>query len=95
MPIPDVQPLEDAAKAKGLSILNKGLAVAKEEGTVAQGELIEAPSVVQALLEYATKEEMDLIVTGTRGVTGFKKIIMGSVSSGLTGHADCPVLVVR
>ena len=95
MPIPDVQPLEDAAKSKGLAILNKGIEVAKDAGVSAQGELIEAPSTVQALLEYSAREKVDLIVVGTRGTTGFKKFIMGSVSSGLAGHADCPVLVVR
>jgi len=95
MSMPDVQPLEDAAKARGMSILNKGLAVARECGADVDGELIEAPSIVQALVEYAAKEHADLIVTGTKGMTGFKKLIMGSVSSGLAGHADCPVLVVR
>ncbi len=94
-PLPDVQPLEDAAKSKGMSVLNMGLEVAKESGVSAVGELIEAPSTVQALVEYATKEKADLIVVGTRGTTGFKKLIMGSVSSGLSSHADCPVLVVR
>jgi len=95
MPMPDVQPLEEAAKAKGMSILNRGLALARECGADVEGELIEAPSIVQALVEYAAKEKVDLIVAGTRGMTGFKKLIMGSVSNGLAGHAECPVLVVR
>lgn len=95
MPLPDVQPLEDVAKSKGKSVLNRGIEVAKEEGVDAVGELIEAPSTVQALVEYAAKEKADLIVVGTRGTTGFKKLIMGSVSNGLASHAECPVLVVR
>lgn len=95
MPMPDIRPLEDAAKAKGMSVLNRGIDVAREAGVSAVGELIEASSTVQALVEYATKEKIDLIVVGTRGMTGFRKIIMGSVSNGLTSHADCPVLVVR
>ncbi len=95
MAIPDVQPLEDAAKARASSALDHGLRIAKEEGVSAVGELIEAPSIVQALLDYATEQKIDLIVTGTRGMTGFKKLIMGSVSSGLVSHAECPVLVVR
>lgn len=95
MPMPDVRPLEEASKAKALDILNKGLDIAKECGVAAQGKLIEAPSIVQALVEYSTKEGVDLIVAGTRGMTGLKKLVMGSVSSGLVGHAKCPVLVVR
>lgn len=95
MPMPDFQPLEDAAKAKALAVLNHGVELAKESGVDAVGELIEAPSIVQALVEFAAKEKADLIVAGTRGMTGFKKLIIGSVSSGLAGHAGCPVLVVR
>ena len=94
-PLPDVQPLEDAAKAKGTATLNRGLAVAGECGVDADGELIEAQSTVQALVEYAAREHADLIVAGTRGMTGFKKLIVGSVSDGLVNHAECPVLVVR
>jgi nucleotide-binding universal stress UspA family protein len=38
---------------------------------------------------------VDLVVAGTRGMTGLKKLVMGSVSNGLVSHAKCPVLVVR
>jgi len=68
--------------------LGKGL------GAKARGELIEAPSVPQASLELAAKEA-DLVVVGTRGMSGFKKIVIGSVSSGLLSHAERPVLLVR
>jgi nucleotide-binding universal stress UspA family protein len=95
MPMPDVTPLEDAARLKGRSILDRGIELAKDAGLSAAGELMEASSTVQALVEYAAREKVDLIVVGTRGTTGFKKLIMGSVSSGLASHADCPVLVVR
>jgi len=36
-----------------------------------------------------------LIVTGTRGLTGFKKLLVGRVSSGALNHAHCSVLRVR
>ena len=95
MPIPDYKMLEDAKKAASKEILSKGLQLAAHEGAAATGELIEAPSVVEALVEFAAKKEADLIVTGTRGMTGFKKLILGSVSSGLVNHAHCPVLIAR
>lgn len=47
------------------------------------------------LVEYAEKENIDLIVVGTRGTSGFKRLLVGSVASGVIKHAHCPVLVVR
>ena len=52
-------------------------------------------SVVEAIVNLAESRGVDLIVIGTRGRTGFKKLLMGSVSSGVMNHAQCPVLVVR
>jgi nucleotide-binding universal stress UspA family protein len=52
-------------------------------------------SVVETIIGHAEKEHADLIVVGTRGLGGFKKMIIGSVSSGIISHAACPVLVVR
>ncbi|HVF00159.1 MAG TPA: universal stress protein [Rubrobacteraceae bacterium] len=36
-----------------------------------------------------------LIVIGSRGVTGMRRALMGSVSDSVVRHAHCPVLVVR
>ena len=59
-------------------------------------EVITTPiSVVSAILEYAGKRNIDLIVVGTRGITGFKRMLLGSVASGVVTYAHCSVLVVR
>jgi len=52
-------------------------------------------SVVEAIVNLAESRSVDLIVIGTRGRTGFRRLLMGSVSSGVVNHARCPVLVVR
>jgi nucleotide-binding universal stress UspA family protein len=36
----------------------------------------------------------DMIVVGTRGAGGFARLLMGSVSTHLTYHATCPVVVI-
>ena len=95
MPIPDFTDLESAAEEGGRATLAKGLEVASKAGVKAKGELMESPSTVEAVVTFASQERADLLVVGTRGMTGFKKLLVGSVSSGVVGHASCPVLVVR
>jgi nucleotide-binding universal stress UspA family protein len=52
-------------------------------------------SIVGAIVEYAEHENIDLIVIGTRGRSGFKKLLLGSVASGVVTYATCPVMVVK
>lgn len=95
MPQVDIGAVEDSAKEKAKRVLEGGKQVAEEEGVKAIGELLEAASVVQTVVDFAAKENFDLIVMGTRGMTGFRKLVMGSVSNGVVSHAHCPVMVVR
>lgn len=48
-----------------------------------------------ALLEYAEKHEIDLIVLGTHGRTGLSRLLMGSVAEAIVRRAPCPVLTMR
>lgn len=52
-------------------------------------------SPVRGITEYASRSGTDLIVTGTRGIGGFKRLLLGSVASGVVTYAPCSVLVVR
>ena len=52
-------------------------------------------SIVSTILQYAEKNDVDLIVIGTKGITGFKRMLVGSVASGVVTYAYCPVLVIR
>jgi nucleotide-binding universal stress UspA family protein len=47
------------------------------------------------LLEFAEENGIDLIVMGTKGRTGFKKLLLGSVASSVSTYAHCPVLIVK
>jgi nucleotide-binding universal stress UspA family protein len=57
--------------------------------------LIRYTSVVKEIVEYAEKIKTDMIVIGSRGMTGFKKLLLGSVASGVVTYSHCPVLVVK
>ena len=62
-----------------------------------KSEIIEDPisKVGSAIVDYAERENVDLIVIGTRGRTGFKKMLLGSVASDVVTYSHCPVLVVK
>jgi nucleotide-binding universal stress UspA family protein len=49
----------------------------------------------EQLLGYAGDHKVDLVVMGRRGVGPIRGLLMGSVSSKVSGLADCPVLTVR
>jgi nucleotide-binding universal stress UspA family protein len=52
-------------------------------------------SVEGTIVEYAESHGADLIVIGTTGRSGFKKLLLGSVASGVVNYATCPVMVVK
>ncbi|MGH9979176.1 MAG: universal stress protein, partial [Nitrososphaeraceae archaeon] len=59
-------------------------------------EIIEgAKSVATTIMEYAESNDVNLIIIGNRGRTGFKKLLLGSVSSSIIKNAHCAVLVIR
>jgi nucleotide-binding universal stress UspA family protein len=57
--------------------------------------VVTATSIASAIVEYAKNKDVDLIVIGTRGRSGFKKLSLGSVASGVITNAACPVMVVK
>jgi acetoin utilization protein AcuB len=48
-----------------------------------------------AIARHAADHGYDLIVIGTHGRTGVKRVLLGSVAENVARHASCPVLVVR
>ncbi|MEO7313792.1 MAG: universal stress protein [Ginsengibacter sp.] len=49
---------------------------------------------VESILDFSEKEKMDLIIMGTTGASGLKKIFMGSVASGTIAKTTIPVLTI-
>ena len=69
---------------------------AMTNGVKISTEVVASPTaVVPAIVEYADKNKVDLIVVGTRGRSGFTKLLLGSVASGVVTYAGCPVMVVK
>lgn len=57
--------------------------------------LVRTGEAFEAIVDTAAKKKVDLIVMGSHGRTGLKRLLMGSVTSRVIGHAPCKVLVVQ
>jgi nucleotide-binding universal stress UspA family protein len=49
----------------------------------------------EVIIEIANGQQADLIVVGSRGLTGIKRFLLGSVSNKVSQHASCSVMIVR
>lgn len=71
------------------------LAQAKLNGLRARGfVLCGTGSIDRQILEAVRLEDIDMIVMGTSGRTGFSRLLAGSVASRVISRARCPVLVI-
>lgn len=52
-------------------------------------------SPAEQILDYSEKNDIDLVVMGTQGLTGIKRFLIGSVAENVIRHSKVPVLVVR
>ena len=74
--------------------VNDLLVVAKQEGVRVEGLVVEGRPY-EAIVEYAREKGVDLIVMGSHGRTGLERLLMGSVTERVVGHADCSVLIAK
>jgi nucleotide-binding universal stress UspA family protein len=55
----------------------------------------DVPSAADGIIDYAKEANVDLIIVGTKGMSGIERFLMGSVAVKVVSHAHCPVLAVR
>ena len=63
-------------------------------GVDVTGVAIESPAWL-GIIDHAEKVGADLIVMGTRGLTGIKHLALGSTAERVVRQAKCPVLTVK
>ena len=70
--------------------------------TEALGTVSNTPELVhrwghaaEEICRYAIDHAVDLIVMGSHGRSGFKRMLLGSISNAVANHAHCPVTIVR
>lgn len=81
-------------KKQGIELLNNLAQQATEAGIPTEFTQMSG-SPERSICEIAQTWEADLIIVGSRGLTGIKEMFLGSVSNYVTHHAACSVLIVR
>lgn len=75
-------------------LLQEAAAYGEERGISLQTEMLKGHPA-ESLMRYALDCKADLIVMGTRGMGGFKSLIIGSVAQKVVTYAKVPVVVVK
>ena len=79
----------------GTQVLQRAAFVAKQDGATNVEVILEHGNIASRLLEIASREGVDLIVLGSRGLGRIKEILLGSVSQKVVMMAHCPCLIVK
>ena len=85
----------DESEDKAIKELNKKKNLVKDKNIDITVEVIHNPSSVDGIISFAKKNNVDLVAIGSHGRKGFKKLVLGSVASGVATKSNCPVLIVK
>lgn len=88
--------VDRAAADLGERVACDGVRIAEQAGLHAKPVAVEATGPVwKTIVEIANRHDAATIVMGSRGLTGLRPLLLGSVSSAIVHHADRPTLVIR
>lgn len=91
----DSQGIDAAAESAAQERADSGAERARAAGLQAKGvALPRGTTIADTIMDEAADVSAQAIVLGTRGLTGVKSMMLGSVSHAVLHHADRPVLVV-
>jgi nucleotide-binding universal stress UspA family protein len=92
----DFAELDRAAAEDGGTIAAEGVGIAREAGMEAEPVAIAATGPVwETIIEIADRYQAAMIVMGSRGLTGLRSMLLGSVSNAVVHHAHQPILVIH
>lgn len=86
--------LMESVEQQGQDLLAYATARATDSG-VPHLAVLKWGNVAETILQTAGEEQCDLIVLGSRGLSGFKRLMLGSISNAVAAKAQCPVLVIK
>jgi len=92
----DFVELDRAAADAGARVAADGVRIAKTAGIEAEPLAVKATGPIwKTILDVAGSHDAAVIVMGSRGLSGVRSLLPGSVSNAVVHHADRPTLVVR
>ena len=91
--ISDVDP--EVVTTRLLELVRRNTLSSAKEAGVYCGFHQEKGAAEETIIRFANQQRADLIVMGSRGLGGFGRMLLGSVSNYVAHHANCPVLIVR
>ncbi|MCL6231026.1 MULTISPECIES: universal stress protein [Acinetobacter] len=83
------------AYANAESALKEAVQITTEVGVEAQSKIIKGQVSAEGVVEAANEVKADLIVMGSHGRKGFKKMLLGSFAQDVLSNTELPVLVVK
>ncbi|MGY5875656.1 MAG: universal stress protein [Candidatus Thorarchaeota archaeon] len=83
-----------ALQKVGEDILSKAKALAERLGCKATDLITHGDPAIR-IIDVADERGADIIIMGSRGISGIKRLFVGSVSDKVMKQASCPVMVVR
>jgi universal stress protein A len=86
--------LRDVAVADAVRQFDARLTPSERLRFAATTEVIMGPTA-RTIADYAQMQQVDLIVMGTHGRTGFAHLLIGSTAERVVRTAPCPVLTIR
>ena len=86
---------EMAVKKQAEEFLNETKVLLEKEGVNSTIEVVIKSSAAEGIIDYAKDNGVELILIGTKGITGGARFLMGGVANSVIGHAHCPVLAIR
>jgi len=86
---------EEGEIPRAEEIARQMLAAANQAGVPLVAAVPQGQPADDGIIQAAIRNEVDLIVVGSHGRTGLKRLLMGSVTERVIGQSPCPVLVVK
>lgn len=91
----DMESVDTTSERKASERAQEGVERARLAGLAGEPSVRRRTGTIwETILEAADELDADLIVLGTRGLTGLRSLLLGSVSSAVLQHTDRPVIVI-